>query len=131
MGVQVNSVTLAAVRPPQEVEPAFRDVVAAREDRQRAINEAEGYAAAVLPNARGEAQRIRLEAEGAAAETTEKARGEADRFERMVAELAGGRELTVRRLVLETFEEVLPRLKKIVFDDQARKQLDLGVIEDQ
>lgn len=131
IGVQINSVTLETVVPPTEVEPAFRDVVAAREDRQRAVNEAEGYAAALLPVARGEAERIGLEAEGAAAETTEKARGEAARFDAMLAELAAGRQLTVRRLVLETLEEVLPRLKKIVVDERQGKPVDLGILEDQ
>ena len=131
IGVQVNAVTLESDQPPQEVEPAFRDVVAAREDRQRAINEAEGYAAAMLPSARGEAERTRREAEGAASETTEKARGEAHRFNRMLAQLAAGRELTIRRLVLETMEEVLPRLKKIVIDERSGKPIDLGILEDQ
>jgi membrane protease subunit HflK len=131
LGVRVNSVTLEAVRPPQEVDEAFRDVISAREDRLRAVNEAEAFAAALLPGARGEAERIRLEAEGSAAEMQEKARGEADRFTRMAAQLGSGREVTVRRLILETLEEVLPRLKKIILDDGARKQLDLGVIEDQ
>jgi membrane protease subunit HflK len=106
-------------------------VTSAREDCQRVINEAQGYAAALAPSARGEAQRIRLEAQGSATEMTKTALGEADRFERIVAQLASGREVTIRRLVLETLEEVLPKLKKIVLDDQARKQLDLGVIEDQ
>jgi membrane protease subunit HflK len=131
IGVQVNAVTLESDQPPQEVEAAFRDVVAAREDRQRSINEAEGYAAALLPAARGEAERARREAEGAAAETTEKARGESDRFDRMLAQLASGRELTIRRLVLETMEEVLPRLKKIVVDERSGKPIDLGILEDQ
>ena len=131
LGVQINAVTLETVRPPQEVDEAFRDVISAREDRQRAVNEAQGFAAALLPSARGEAQRIRLEAEGSAAEAVERARGEADRFDRMVAQLGSGREVTVQRLILETLEEVLPRMKKIVLDDQTRKQIDLGVIEDQ
>ena len=131
LGVQVNSVSLETVRPPQEVDEAFRDVISAREDRQRVVNEAQGFAAALIPSARGEAQRIRLEAQGSAAETVEKARGEADRFARIVAQLASGREVTVERLILETLEEVLPRMKKIMLDDQARKQLDLGIIEDQ
>jgi membrane protease subunit HflK len=131
IGVQVNGVSLELDQPPQEVEPAFRDVVAAREDRQRAINEAEGYAAALLPASRGEAERTRREAEGTAAETTEKARGEADRFKRMLAQLSVGRELTIRRLVLETMEEVMPRLKKIVVDERSGKPIDLGILEDQ
>ena len=67
--MQINAVTLETVRPPQEVDEAFRDVISAREDRQRAVNEAQGFAAALIPSARGEAQRIRLEAQGSAAET--------------------------------------------------------------
>ena len=63
--MQINSVTLEAVRPPQEVNEAFRDVASARQDRQRVVNEAQGFAAALLPSARGEARRIRLQAEGA------------------------------------------------------------------
>ncbi len=131
LGVQIKAVTLETVAPPQEVEEAFRDVISAREDCQRAINEAQGYAADLVPKARGEAERIRLEAEGSATEMRERARGEADRFDRMATQLASGRDVTVRRLVLETLEEVLPRLKKIVLDDRAQKQLDLGIIEDQ
>jgi len=131
LGVQINSLTLETVGPPQEVEEAFRDVVSAREDRQRVVNEAQGLAAAMIPSARGEAQRIRLDAEGAATETVERARGEADRFNQIAAQLAAGRGVTTKRLILETLEEVLPRLKKIILDDQARKHLDLGILEDQ
>ena len=112
LGVQINSVTLETVRPPQEVDEAFRDVISAREDRQRVVNEAQGFAAALLPSARGEAERIRLEAQGSAAETIERARGEADRFNRIVAQLASGREVTAERLILETLEEVLPRIEE-------------------
>ena len=131
VGVQLSGVTLEDVRPPQEVDQAFRDVISAREDRQRTINEAEAYALGLLPNARGEAERLRLEAGGYASEVTSKARGEADRFSRMAAELAQGRALTARRLILETLEEVLPRLKKIMLDPQAGKQLDLGLFEEE
>ncbi len=131
LGVEINAVTLETVRPPQEVDEAFRDVISAREDRQRAINEAEGQAAALIPAARGDAGRIRMEAAGSAAETVERARGDADRFDRVVAQLGSGRQVTTERLILETLEEVLPRMKKIVLDDKAQKQIDLGVIEDQ
>jgi|SRR5208282_5506699 len=131
LGVQIKSVTLESVRPPQEVDAAFRDVISAREDQQRAINEAQGYMAALIPSARGEAERIRLEGEGSATEMVERARGEADRFSQIVAQLGSGRELTAQRLILETLEELLPRLKKIVLDDKAQKQIDLGIFEDQ
>ena len=132
LGVQVASVSLEEVRPPPEVDAAFRDVVAAREDRQRAVHVAEAYASGLIPAARGEAGRIELEAEGYAAELAQQARGETDRFRRVAAELSHGRELTIRRLILETLEEVMPRLKKIVLGNGPGKQrLDLGLIEDE
>jgi membrane protease subunit HflK len=128
-GVEVTAVSLEGAAPPQEVAEAFRDVTSAREDRQRAINEAEGYAYRLIPQARGQAQRLLLEAEGFAAEATQKAQGDAERFLKVARQFAFNRELTVMRLILETMEEVLPRLRKIVVDDKARQDLDLGLIE--
>jgi len=131
LGVQVNSFTLDIVTPPAEVAQAFRDVATAREDKQRSIHEAEAYANASLPAARGEAERIRLEAEGYAAESREMARGDTSRFEAMLASLGSAREVTVKRLVLETVEAVLPKLRKVVLDEGAGRQIDLGLWEDQ
>jgi modulator of FtsH protease HflK len=128
-GVQLSTVTLEGAAPPQEVAEAFRDVSAAREDRQRTINEAQGYANRILPQARGEAQRVRVEADGYRSEVVTKAQGDAARFSQMAAEVASNRPLTFRRLILETMEEVLPRLTKVVVDPNARQGLDLGLIE--
>jgi membrane protease subunit HflK len=128
-GIRVTSVSLEGTAPPQEVAEAFRDVASAREDAQRAINEAEGYAYRLLPQARGEAQRMVLDAEGYAAKVTAEAMGDAARFERLVGELKEHRELTARRLLLEAMEEILPRLKKIVLDGHNRENLDMGLIE--
>lgn len=127
-GVEVTSVSLEEVAAPQEVSDAFRDVTAAREDRQRAVNEAQGYANRLLPQARGEAQRALLEAEAYRTQVVEAAGGDADRFKRIQAKLADNRRLTVLRLILETMERVLPRLNKIVLDDDPGG-VDLGIIE--
>jgi membrane protease subunit HflK len=70
---------------------------------------------------------VRAEAQAYAAETVEKARGEAQRFLSEAAELKTHRRATLRRLVLETLEEVLPRLRKVVLDEAARPGLDLGL----
>jgi len=129
VGVGVLEISLEGVSPPPEVAEAFRDVTAAREDRQRAINEANGYASRLLPQARGEAKRILAEAEAEAAQTRRRAEGDAERFRRMAAQLPGSRRVTVRRLILETLEEVLPRLSKIILDGRAQEALDLGLIE--
>jgi modulator of FtsH protease HflK len=129
-GVQVVAVTLESAAPPAEVAAAFRDVAAAREDRQRAINEAEGYANRLIPQARGEAEQMRLAAQGSADAAVQTARGEADRFRAQADQLAVARDLTIRRLVLEAAEEILPKLNKVVIDPAARQRLDLGVFED-
>jgi len=128
-GVQVTSVSLEGVGPPQEVAPAFRDVTIAREDRERTINEALGYANRLLPQTRGEAQRLIVEAEAAREESIRKAQGDAERFRKVAAQLSGGRDLIFRRLILETMEEVLPKLKKIVVGTGANRDLDLGLID--
>lgn len=128
-GVQLVAVSLEAVAPPQEVAEAFRDVTSAREDKQKAINEAHGYANRLLPQARGEAHRLLLEAEGFRDEVMAKARGDAERFARVAAQLGTGRELTIKRLILETMEEVLPRLHKVIVEPKADPRLDLGVFD--
>ena len=128
-GVEVTSVSLEGVAPPQEVAQAFRDVTAAREDSQRTINEAQGYANRLIPEARGQAHRVLLEAEAYREEVIEMAGGDAQRFEKIAAQLADNRQLTFKRLILETMERVLPRLKKIVLDDNAAGAVDLGLIE--
>ncbi len=128
-GVEVTSVSLEGVTPPQEVAQAFRDVTAARGDAERTVNEAQGYASRLVPEARGEAQRLLIDAEAYGDEVVEMARGDAERFTKMAHELAENRELTTKRLTLETLEKVLPRVKKIVLDGQATGAVDLGIIE--
>jgi membrane protease subunit HflK len=128
-GVEVTSVSLEEVAAPDEVRRAFHDVTAAREDMQRTVNEAQGYANRLTPQARGEARRIRLEAEAYRDAVVQKAEGDAESFAAVAAEVSGNRPLTVKRLILETMEKVLPRLKKIVLDDHAGGAVDLGLIE--
>lgn len=129
-GVQITSISLAeGVAAPQEVAEAFRDVNSASADKARMIYAAGKYRDGLAIQAEGEAKRILIEAEGYAEETTLKAQGEADRFRKMAAELADSRELTVKRLILETMEEVLPRLNKVILDGNAREHLDLGIIQ--
>ncbi len=125
LGVRVAAVTLEEIAPPVEVAEAFRDVAAAREDRQRTVNEAEGYANRVRPQARGEADRLRLQAQGEAADLVARARGGAEAFRALAREAAEHRELVARRLALETAEAVLPGVRKIVLDPEARRRADL------
>jgi membrane protease subunit HflK len=130
-GAVATSVSLEGVAPPAEVADAFRDVTAAREDGQGAIHKAEAYASGQAELTKGDVESVRLEAQGVAGETTAKAQGDADRFTQTLSQLSSApRDLTERRLILETLEEVLPRMKKVVVDRQTQDCLDLGLIEE-
>jgi membrane protease subunit HflK len=127
-GVLIRSVLLGdRTGPPLEAADAFKDVAAAREDRQRAIIEAAEYAKRIVQQAEAEADRLLEASEGFAQRTTLLATSGAERFRLLQAALAGGRELMLKRLILETMEEVLPRLKKIVLDRQASESVDLEI----
>lgn len=129
-GVRITSVLLdERTEPPREVADAFRDVTAAREDRQRAVSEAQGYAARLRQSADADADSLLQEAEAFAQKTTLLAESGAERFHLLQAELSQGRELTIRRLILETMEEVLPRMKKIVADRESSESVDLSIMQ--
>jgi len=127
-GVQLMSVSLEGGGPPPEVADAFRDVARARGDAARAINQATGYAKRTKPESEGEADRTRSQAEGHAEEVVQIARGDAQRFALVAETVANRRDLAMRRLLLETMEAVLPRMRKILIDPN-QGTLDLGIIE--
>lgn len=113
-GLFVQGVQLQEVQPPEAVRAAFDDVIAAAQDRSRTVNEAEGYANEVLPRARAEAQE---EIERAIADRDSKvalASGEAERFLALLAEYRKAPEITRTRLYLETMEDILPEVEKVL-----------------
>ncbi|MBI4216718.1 MAG: FtsH protease activity modulator HflK [Chloroflexi bacterium] len=118
-GIQVTAVKLQVADPPQEVKDAFNEVVRALEDRQRLQREAEGYAADVVPKARGEAQQAIRGAEAYREQRIAQARGDASKFTSVLAEYLKAKDVTRQRLYLETIEKVLPGMEKIVIDPQA------------
>lgn len=130
-GVQIESVLLDPPAAPQEVAEAFRDVTAARADQQTATGEARRYADRVINQARvGEVGEIRHRADADANQIHQKTKGDVSHFNDVVAELSlGNRALTSRRLILETMEETLPRVKKIVLLGGPAQSVDLGLIE--
>ena len=117
-GLRVVEVKLQTVRPPKEVASAFSDVVSAKEDKDRLIKEAEGYREDVLPKARGQAQKIIREAEGYKAERIKRAQGDADRFLSVLKEYTKAKDVTRKRLYLETMGRVLPGIRKFVIDSE-------------
>jgi membrane protease subunit HflK len=117
-GIQIKEVKLQTVQPPKEVAPAFSDVVSAKEDKDKLIQEAEGYSADILPKARGQKQKIIRAAEAYKEERIRRARGDAEKFLAVLKEYQNAKEVTRKRLYLETMEKVLPGVKKFVIDSE-------------
>ncbi len=115
-GLRIIEVKLQTVRPPQEVAAAFSDVVSAKEDKERLVKEADGYREDIIPKARGKAERIIREAEAYREERIKHAQGDAAKFLTVLKEYEKAKDVTRKRLYLETMEEVLPRVKKFVID---------------
>lgn len=113
-GIAIVAVQLQDVHPPQQVVDAFKDVASAKEDQNRMINQAEGYRNDVIPRSRGEAAKMVKEAEAWAAERIAKAEGDAENFTRILEEYRKSRDVTRKRLYLETMEQILPGVKKYV-----------------
>jgi membrane protease subunit HflK len=122
VGIEVMTVKLQDVDPPDQVSDAFKDVISAQQDRERLINEALGYANDVVPKARGQAAQLVNEAQGYREAKVREAEGTAQRFVALHDEYVKAKDVTRQRLYLETMEEVLPRTHKIVLDDLAAKQ---------
>jgi membrane protease subunit HflK len=123
VGLEVVTVKLQDVDPPNQVSDAFKDVISAQQDKERLINEARGYANDVVPKARGQAAQLLNEAEGYSAAKVQEASGAAQRFIALQDEYEKAKEVTRLRLYLETMEQVLPRVNKIILDDIAGKQV--------
>jgi membrane protease subunit HflK len=115
-GIQVTQVQTQQADPPAQVIDAFRDVQAARADRERSKNEAEGYANDVIPRARGEAEQVLQQAEAYKKEVVAKAEGEASRFLAIYNEYKNAKQVTQERMYLETMEKVLADIDKVIID---------------
>jgi membrane protease subunit HflK len=123
VGLEVVTVKLQDVDPPNQVSDAFKDVISAQQDKERLINEARGYANDVVPKARGQAAQLINEAEGYSAAKVQEASGAAQRFIALQQEYEKAKDVTRLRLYLETMEQVLPRVNKIILDEIAGKQV--------
>jgi len=125
-GVLLSTINIENVTPPAETAEAFRDVAGARADTARIVNEAEGYANDVIPKARGQARQLLEEAEAYKSKKINEATGDAARFVQIAAEYSKAAQVTGERLYLETMEQVLPRIRKLVVDKNGN--LDLTII---
>jgi len=115
-GIQITEFNLVDVTVPAQVREAYSDVIRAREDRERYIEEARVHANSVVPEARGQAARIMQEAEGYKEATVAQAYGEARRFTLVLNEYRRAPEIPRKRLYLETMEAVFGRTSKVLLD---------------
>ncbi|MFC3674383.1 FtsH protease activity modulator HflK [Ferrovibrio xuzhouensis] len=120
-GVVITQVALQRTEPPASVIDAFRDVQAAQADRERAQNEAEAYRNDIIPRARGEAQHIVQQAEAYKQEAIANAQGEASRFSQIYEQYRQAKEVTAKRMYLETMEQILQGTNKIIIDEKSGK----------
>ena len=122
-GIFVVAVQLQDVNPPKEVQDAFKDVASAKEDKSKYINEAQGYKNDLIPKARGEAVKMTKEAEGYKIERIRKAEGDVAKFNSILTEYKKGEYITQARLYLETMEEILPNMNKVIVDLKENQSL--------
>jgi membrane protease subunit HflK len=122
-GVQVAAIQLQDVDPPEQVVAAFKDVASAKEDKEKLINESQGYRNDIIPKAKGEAAQMVNQAQGFAQSRLRRAEGEADRFLRTLKEYQQARPIIRKRIYLETMEEILPGMDKVIIEGKAGDRL--------
>jgi len=120
LGISVQSVLLGDLQPPMAVAQAFKDVATAKEDKSKIINEAKGYQNEKIPDARGKAAKMINEGKGYAASRVKRSQGDAARFVAIAREYRKARDITEKRLYLETMAEILPRMEKVLFDEKGQ-----------
>ncbi|MBK4720106.1 FtsH protease activity modulator HflK [Azospirillum sp. YIM DDC1] len=119
-GIEVTQVQLQKADPPSPVIDAFNDVQRARADRERARNEAEAYRNDVIPRARGDAERLIQEASAYREQVVSLAQGDADRFRKVYDAYSTAKDVTAKRMYLETMEEILSGANKVIIDGNAQ-----------
>ncbi len=118
-GLNVVRVNFLRADPPREVIEAFKNVQSAEQERDRLQKEADAYSNRVVAGARGEAAQVLEQAEAYRAQTVNQAEGEASRFSAVLGEYQKAPEVTRKRLYIETMEEVMGRVDKVIIDDNA------------
>ncbi|MDP8202863.1 MAG: FtsH protease activity modulator HflK [Candidatus Tenebribacter burtonii] len=125
-GLEIVTINLQNVNPPEAVQPAFNNVNSAKQGKERIINEAWQNYNQVIPEAQGKAKRTIEEAEGYAIDRVNRANGDANRFIQMYNQYRYSKTVTRKRLYLEMMEKVLPKVeKKYIIDDKANNVLPL------
>lgn len=122
-GIQISTVAIQNVQPPEQVQAAFDDAVKAGQDRERLINEGNAYASKVLPEAQGQVARMIQDAEGYRAKTIGSAEGDTSRFTSIESEYAKAPDITRQRMYLATMQEILRDAGKVMIDTNASNNM--------
>ncbi|WP_416142056.1 FtsH protease activity modulator HflK [Hydrogenophaga sp.] len=125
VGIEVVGINLqqGGVRPPEQVQASFDDVLKAGQERERAKNEAEAYANDVVPRARGAASRLTEEAEGYRARIVAQAEGDSQRFRSVLTEYQKAPQVTRERMYTDAMQEIYSNVTKVLVDSKAGNNL--------
>ncbi|SFT45373.1 FtsH protease activity modulator HflK [Halomonas saccharevitans] len=115
-GILLQTLNVESTAPPDPVQDAFDDVIRAREDRQRTINQALAYANAVIPAAQGQAQRLVEQGQGYRESVVAEAEGQASRFSALLTQYQDDPAIMRERLYLDTMSEVYGETAKVMVD---------------
>ena len=118
-GILVTQVQLQKADPPENVIDSYRDVQRAKTDEQKLINEAQAYRNDIIPKARGQAEKMIQESEAYKKEVVSKAKGEAERFISVYNSYKNSKDVTRKRIYLETLEQTLGKIDKVIVDKDA------------
>ena len=121
VGIEVVGVNMqqGGVRPPEQVQAAFDDVLKATQERERVKNEAQAYANQVVPLAAGTASRLKQEADGYKARVVAQAQGDAQRFSSVLTEYQKAPLVTRERMYIDTMQQIYGGVNKIIIDSRA------------
>jgi membrane protease subunit HflK len=122
-GVDIVTVQLQDVNPPDTVKPAFNEVNEADQDMKRLVNEAEEAYNRVIPKASGDAKKIVEQARGYAVQRVNESKGETNRFLAIMKEYQAAKDVTRQRMYLETLQDVLPTVKNIYVIDKEQRSI--------
>jgi membrane protease subunit HflK len=125
VGIEVVGINLqqGGVRPPEQVQASFDDVLKAGQERERAKNEAQAYANDVVPRARGAASRLTEEAEGYRARIVAQAEGDSQRFRSVLTEYQKAPQVTRERMYVDAMQEIYSNVTKVLVDSRSGSNL--------
>jgi membrane protease subunit HflK len=122
-GINVTTIAMQKTTVPERVQPSWNEVNQSQQEKEKVIYEAQKQYNTVIPQAKGQAEQTIKEAEGYALDRVNRAKGDAARFTSLYEEYSKAKDVTKRRLYLETLKDVFPKLGKKYIVDSDQKNL--------